>query len=121
VLLVDDTPDMLRLMRLLFDFHGGVRVIAEAHDGLQAVHLWRRMRPDVVVMDLAMPVMTGLESAAQILAADPDQRIVLFSATLRSVDKTVADAIGVAECVDKGDLELLPEIVAALRQPSTQS
>jgi CheY-like chemotaxis protein len=114
VLLVDDTLDLLRLLRMLFDFHDGVEVLAEAHDGLEALQLWRVHRPAVVVMDLRMPVMSGLEAAAQMLAEDPGQRIVMFSAAFRQVDYQLADAIGVTRCLDKRDFERLPELVASL-------
>jgi DNA-binding NarL/FixJ family response regulator len=120
VLLVDDTPVMLRLLRLTFEFQHDVEVVGEAGDGREALALWRAHRPDVVVMDLRMPVMTGLESAAQILAEDPTQRVVLFSAGLRAADQTLAAAIGVAHCIDKCELGLLMEAVVAVRVPTRQ-
>ena len=114
VLLVDDTPDILGLLRMTFDFRNGVEVCAEASDGRQAIEQWRRHRPDVGVMDLRMPVLTGLEAAAQILAEDAEQRIVLFSASFRPADAAVAEAIGVAGCFDKCSVDRLLEFVVAL-------
>ncbi len=114
VILVDDTPDMLSLMRLTFGLHDGIELRGEASNGLEAVEQWRAHRPDVVVMDLRMPVMSGLEAAGQILAEDPAQRVVLFSAAFRPVDHEMADAIGVARCFDKRDVNRLPELVHAL-------
>jgi CheY-like chemotaxis protein len=111
VMLVDDTADLLRLMRMLFSFHEGVEVCAEAHNGLEALELWRAERPDVVVMDVQMPVMSGLEAAARILAEDPTQQVVLFSAAFRPVDHQLAAAIGVAACSDKRDVADLPALV----------
>ena len=111
VMLVDDTPDILSLMRMLFECHDGFEICATGSNGLEALELWREHRPDVVVMDVRMPVMSGLESAAQMLAEDPAQRVVLFSASFRAVDHGIADAIGVSSCLDKRDLERLPELV----------
>lgn len=114
VILADDTPDLLTLMRLTFQFHDGIELRGEATNGIEAVELWHARRPDVVVMDLRMPVMSGLEAAGQILAEDPTQRVVLFSAAFRPVDYDLADAIGVARCFDKRDMDRLPELVHAL-------
>ena len=111
VMLVDDTADLLSLMRMLFSFHEGVEICAEAHNGLEALELWRSQRPDVVVMDVQMPVMSGLEAAARILAEDPAQQVVLFSASFRPVDQQLAAAIGVAACSDKRDVADLPSLV----------
>jgi CheY-like chemotaxis protein len=114
VVLADDTPDLLALMRLTFDDHGGLEVLAEAVDGQAALELWRTHRPDVVVLDVRMPVMTGLEAARRMLAEDPAQVVVLFAAVFDPADYDVADAIGVAGCFDKRDLDRLPELVHAL-------
>ena len=59
---------------------GGFRIVAEARDGREAVALALALRPDVVVMDIAMPVLNGLEATRQILAAHPAARIVVLSA-----------------------------------------
>jgi CheY-like chemotaxis protein len=111
VLLVDDAPDILRLLRTMLDFHDGILVCGQATNGLQAVALWQTHQPDVVVMDLRMPLMSGLEVAAQILDQDPAQCIVLFSAAFTVADHAQADALGIVRCFDKRDLERLPDLV----------
>jgi DNA-binding NarL/FixJ family response regulator len=113
-LLVDDNPDILQLLRMTFAFHEGVRVCASAVDGKDAVAAFRALRPDVIVMDISMPVMNGIEAARQILAADPDARIVLYSADLTRTVCEQAAAIGVLQCVDKRDIAWLPELVLRL-------
>jgi CheY-like chemotaxis protein len=114
VVLADDTPDMLTLLRLTFDFHEGTDVCGVARDGAEALELWRTHRPDVVVMDLRMPVLSGLEAAARILVEDPGQLVAIFSAAFRQVDYQLADAIGVVRCFDKRDMDRLPQLVHAL-------
>lgn len=110
-LVVDDDPDILKVLRLTFSFADGVELCAEAADGREAVDAWRRHRPDVIVMDVNMPGMSGLQAAEEILAEDPAQRIVLFSAALSVADRDRAGVIGVASCCDKRDVTDLPEVV----------
>jgi PAS domain S-box-containing protein len=79
VLIADDAPDLRFLLRHRLDRADHVHVVAEAADGEQAIELALRHRPDVVLLDLSMPVLDGLEAARRIRAALPDTRIVVLS------------------------------------------
>ena len=61
VLLVDDVADVRRLVRIALRFHGGFEVVGEAGAGVQAIELATRLRPDIVLLDLGLPSMSGLE------------------------------------------------------------
>lgn len=76
VLLADDHKVMRSGLRALLDERRNVDVIAEAGDGTEAVELARRLRPDVIVMDVAMPRMNGLDATRRIKADHPDIRII---------------------------------------------
>ena len=80
VLIADDDLEVRVLLRVWLERHGSFEVAGEAVDGLQAVEVVRRDRPELVVLDLAMPRMDGLEAAAEIRRLDPDVRIVIHSA-----------------------------------------
>lgn len=79
VVLVDD-QELLRLgFRMILDAEDGVEVVGEAGDGAQAVELAARCRPDVVLMDVRMPVMDGIEATRRIVANDPAVRVLVLT------------------------------------------
>jgi DNA-binding NarL/FixJ family response regulator len=79
VLLVDDHLIMREGLKLLLLNSSSIDVVAEASNGQEAVRLATESLPDVVVMDLTMPVMGGIEAARQIVAAHPDMKILVLS------------------------------------------
>ncbi|MBI3804636.1 MAG: response regulator transcription factor [Nitrospirae bacterium] len=79
VLLVDDHRLVCAGMRLLLEGLEGVQVVAEAHDGREAVAKTRSLRPDLVLMDVAMKGLNGLEATAQIKMDFPEVRVVILS------------------------------------------
>jgi len=78
VVIVDDTPDLRDLLRMALE-SGGFDVVAEAGDGAQAIEVAREYLPDVILLDLAMPVMDGLEALPTLRELCPDAKIVVLS------------------------------------------
>lgn len=114
-LIVDDESDVRAMVRLVVETaNQGLAVSGEAADGLEALSAWRDQQPAIVVLDNKMPGMTGLEVARQILAEDPTQKIVLFSAYLDDATSTEALSLGVARCLNKTEIMKLPETLWAL-------
>src|SRR5687767_14493749 len=79
VLIAEDHPVVLRGLRATFAGEPDIAVVAEAHDGAEAVALYQEHRPTVVLMDLRMPRMTGIDAARAITAEDPRARIVVLT------------------------------------------
>lgn len=77
VLLVDDVVEVRRLVRTSLRFRGGFEVVGEAADGAEAVRLASRLRPDVVVLDLDLPEISGGDLLSQLREAAPQAEIVL--------------------------------------------
>jgi DNA-binding NarL/FixJ family response regulator len=78
-LLVDDVEDIRALLRILMEKDGRFEIVGEASDGEEAIALARRHEPDVVVLDLAMPVMDGLTALPALREAAPGVRVVILS------------------------------------------
>jgi DNA-binding NarL/FixJ family response regulator len=91
VLVADDQPLMRAAYQMTFRPEGDIELVGEAVDGLQAVEQTRRLRPDVVLMDVRMPVMDGVE-ATKILAVEDDPAKILILTTF-DVDEHVMEAL----------------------------
>jgi two-component system, NarL family, response regulator LiaR len=79
ILLVDDDAVVRKGMRTLLDREPGLEVVGEADDGEQAVRAADRLRPDVILMDLEMPGVGGIEATQRISASQPESRIVVLT------------------------------------------
>jgi CheY-like chemotaxis protein len=96
VVIIDDTLDLRELLRLALT-RGGLDVVGEAGDGLSGIECVRLERPDVVLLDLSMPVMDGLEALPTIRRLVPDSKIVVlpgFGATQMSEKAMTTGADG---------------------------
>ncbi len=93
VLLVDDHAIVRAGLRALLETAGDIQVIGEAENGQQAVRETRRLQPDVVLLDLAMPVLNGAEAARQIADEVPSARVLVLSTY--SDDQHVQQAVEV--------------------------
>ena len=102
VLLCDDTKDILLLLRLEFGFDPDVEVVGTAENGVEAIELAGRFRPDVVVLDLAMPVMDGLEALPEIKRVSPDSAVIVLSGFDASAMASQAIELGADRYVEKG-------------------
>jgi DNA-binding NarL/FixJ family response regulator len=79
VLLADDHVMMRGGLRMLLEQNAEIAVVGEAEDGREAVRLAKKLSPDVVVMDIAMPDMNGIEATRQIIAEHPGVKIIALS------------------------------------------
>ena len=80
VLLAEDHTIVREGFRKMLELENDIEIVGEAQDGRQAVALAKKFHPDVVLMDIAMPLLNGLEATRQILKAVPGTRIVILSA-----------------------------------------
>ncbi|HET9690121.1 MAG TPA: response regulator, partial [Acidimicrobiales bacterium] len=111
VVLVDDAADLRTLMRQQLLVAGGFDVVAEGADGQEAVALAATFRPDLMVLDLAMPVMDGLQALPQVRQVSPASAVVMVSGFDDTVGQVALDA-GAAGFLTKADgLAALPDLL----------
>ena len=79
VVVADDSNTALLSVCGYLEFEGRFEIVGTADDGLQVMHQTERFRPELVLTDLLMPHMTGLEAATQLRKAFPDTRILIFT------------------------------------------
>ena len=102
LLLCDDAAQLRRLYRLVFEAETDFVVVGEAGDGKEGVSAARMLKPDVVLLDIAMPVMDGLEAIPGIRTAAPDAAIVMCTAMIDDRVRRRALELGAHEFIEKG-------------------
>ncbi|MET7332114.1 response regulator transcription factor [Nonomuraea sp. NPDC005650] len=130
VVLADDQPLIRAGLRMVIDGTPGVEVAGEAGTGAQAVQLTRRLRLDVVVMDIRMPGMDGIEATQTIAAESPGTRVIMLTtfdddenvyASLRAgasgflvKDMALEDILSAVHVVAAGDALIAPSVTRRL-------
>jgi DNA-binding NarL/FixJ family response regulator len=120
VLVVDDAEDLRMLLRARLESQAGLVVVGEAADGLAAVELASELQPDLVMLDLAMPRMDGLEALPLIRAAVPGVRVIVLSGFNQTTLADKAMAAGADHYVVKGgSMRELVRLVTTMLEPAS--
>jgi DNA-binding NarL/FixJ family response regulator len=103
LLICDDNPNIRYLLRSYVESRTPYAVCGEAVDGAEAVEKAKVLQPDLILLDLSMPVMTGAEAAVILKRAMPRMKIILFSMHTDEVSRSLGAAIGVDLTLSKSD------------------
>jgi DNA-binding NarL/FixJ family response regulator len=116
ILVADDVPNWRVLIRSIVQRRPSWKIVCEVCDGLQAVEKATELRPDVVLLDIGMPIMNGIEAAKRMRQSCPGSRIIFVTQDNDEDIRMSALATGAEAYVLKAQThsELLPAIDAAL-------
>jgi DNA-binding NarL/FixJ family response regulator len=120
ILIADDLEAIRRQVRLILTSQPGLEVCAEAANGKEAVEKTRELNPDLVILDITMPLMNGLDAARIIRGIAPDIPVLILTVHKSRQLMEEAQKIGVQGYVTKGDASqnLLPAVAALHRNSS---
>jgi two-component system, NarL family, nitrate/nitrite response regulator NarL len=118
VLLVDDSAEIRRVVRPLFDTHPKFEVVGEAEHGCEAIEKAASLLPDLIILDLSMPVMNGLEAAPLLIKLLPRVWIILFTSHNLPEVERISLAAGIHAVVPKhkAGTDLIPQAEALVAQ-----
>ena len=111
ILIADDNPQLRRVLRAVIQTHAGWTVCAEAEDGVQAVTKAKELKPDLILLDLAMPRMNGLNAARQISEQLPGVPIVIHTLYASPIVELEAKKCGVKNVISKSSGYMLIEAI----------
>ena len=112
VVVVDDSPSLRRFLREVLDETSGFEVVGEAGNGAEGVEDCARLQPDLVLLDIAMPIMDGFEAIPRIRERSPASRIVVLSSQDPESAEPLARELGAHSFIHK-DIPL-PELIERL-------
>jgi DNA-binding NarL/FixJ family response regulator len=101
VMIVDDHTMVREGIKILLDQFEDIHVVGDAANGMKAIELVEELDPDVILMDLTMPLMDGIEATKKIIAIRPDQHILILTGLLNEESLFQAVQAGAQGCVDK--------------------
>lgn len=119
IFLVDDNQLMRQQTLRLLQQQDSWEVSGEAVDGMEAVHKYADLQPDITIMDFEMPQMNGLEAAKNILQKFPSANIIMLSIHLPGQLATEARRIGIKGACPKSEMWCLPDAIRALLRGET--
>lgn len=111
ILIVDDSRTSRRILRSILEEDGHV-VVGEATNGQEGFDQYMALKPDLVTMDITMPVMTGVESLKKIVEADSSAKVVMVSAAGQQHNMLEAVQNGAADFISKPfDVDVIKNMV----------
>ena len=114
VMLVDDHPVMRIGLASVLSLNHGFKIVAQADDGIAAIELWRRHKPDVCLLDMRMEGMDGIATLRKLRLEFPKARIVMLTSSKSAEDLAVAMQAGASGYLLKSSLR--GELIDALRR-----
>jgi DNA-binding NarL/FixJ family response regulator len=111
----DDQAGFRQLVAVVLGLESGIEVVGEAADGREAVALAERLKPNVLLLDLAMPEMDGLEALPRVRAVSPATQVVMLTGVTAASVRERALAAGASAFIEKGiDVDKLADRIVQI-------
>jgi DNA-binding NarL/FixJ family response regulator len=118
ILIVDDNANIRSLLRSFVETNTGFKVCGEAENGAEAIEKAKELQPDLILLDLTLPGMSGTQAAPILRKLMPNVKIILFTMHADGVNKSLASAFGIDLVLTKADsITTLREHLTALLMP----
>jgi DNA-binding NarL/FixJ family response regulator len=117
ILIVDDSAVIREVLRELLELQNGWEVCGEAANGREGIEKAQLLRPDVIVLDLSMPVMNGIEAARELTRLLPSVPLVMWTDFETASLTQKARSAGVRTVVSKSESEVLVSSIQAMLKP----
>ena len=121
ILIVDDGEEVRQVVRAVFEARSPYEVCGEAKNGIEAVEKALVLKPDLILLDVAMPMLNGVEVASVLSGSMPNMPIVLYTMYNEMLGLSLASAVGATAVVSKADgIGRLLECVQNLLEPKIE-
>lgn len=118
ILIVDDGPEVRQVMRAVIEARTNYEICGEASNGTEAIEKALELKPDLLLLDVAMPMLNGVEVASILAGSLPQMPIVLYTMYNEMLGLSLAAAVGAKAVVSKADgISKLIECVESLLEP----
>ncbi|HEY3627657.1 MAG TPA: response regulator transcription factor [Terracidiphilus sp.] len=121
ILIVDDGEEVRQVLRAIFESRTTYEICGEAGNGLEGVEKALQLKPDLVLLDLAMPMLNGAEVASVLAGSLPNLPVVLYTMYNEMLGLSLASAVGARAVISKADgMTKLLECVQNILEPKTE-
>ena len=122
ILIVDDGEEVRQVLRAIIESRTSYEICGEAGNGLEGVEQALRLKPDLVLLDVAMPMLNGVEVASVLAGSVPNLPVVLYTMYNEMLGLSLASAVGARAVVSKADgITKLLECVQDILEPTTET
>ena len=124
ILIADDGEEVRQVLRAMFEARTDYEICGEAANGAEAVSKTLELKPDLILLDVAMPLLNGVEVASVLAGSMPELPIVLYTMYNEMLGLSLANVVGAKAVISKADgigklLECVQKLLAAPKPPST--
>ena len=118
IVVVENNEEMRHLVSSLLHVRKGLELVGEASDGMAAVQLVNELEPDIVLMNLEMPRLNGIEATKQITSCVPQSRVIGFSSAMDAPTRRAMKEAGSVALIAKEEVFDLPDVIEQIMSPT---